>query len=1053
MNVKVFIDRPLLSIVISIMIVTVGIVSLLTLPIEKYPDIAPPTINVWVSYPGASAETVLKSVVAPLEEAINGVENMTYMTAEASNGSGAITIFFEQGTNADMAAVNVQNRVAQAQAQLPSEVIRNGVITQKQQPGQLRTIALESPNGTYDEKFLSNYFYNNLQQAILRINGVGKVEIFGAQYALRIWLKPDVMMIRKIVPSDVATIFEEQNIEASIGEIGSNSENVFQYTLRYTGRKASIVDLENLVVTSKATGEELLLKDIADIEFGLNDYAFCNLVNGHNGVMGMISQTSGSNATKINQEIDQLIENLEKTLPKDIKIVTFDNTNDFLFAAIGEVVMTLIIAILLVLIVVYFFLQDIKATIIPAVAIIVSLIGTFAFMHIAGFSINLLTLFALVLVIGTVVDDSIVVVEAVKARFDASYNDSRNATKDAMDGLVTALFSTSLVFMAIFIPVAFMGGTTGIFFKQFGLTMAVAVGISFINAVTLSSALCALLLKHKSDDKGFSLRVKKAYDATYKALLNKYINGVGTLINHKKTVVGAVAVSCLILATMMRLVPSGFIPEEDTGAINIDVAAPAGYTQQKTNQILKRISDKVSQIYGVQDVGSVVGFSFSGSGSSYGMCFIQLKPWDERKGRSLDEILEEVNTLLSEEHEASVIATTPGMIDGYGNSGGFEFSILNKNGADIHTFNNVCESFIATLNDNPAISEAFTGYNVNFPQYAVDVDASKCKKMGVSPADVLKEMSAFLGSEYVSNLNLYNKVYQVIMQLKPDDRSQIEQLNQIFVRSANGEMLPITLFVTLTKEYRPQVLTSFNKINSISVSGMVADGASSGDAIRAIQELAQSNLSVGYDIEYSGATREEIKYGDNQIFVFSISLFFIYLIMAALYESLFVPLAITLSIPFGIAGAFLFALLFGVENNIYFQVGLFMLIGLLCKTSILLTEYATQCREAGMSLAQSAFFSAKMRLRPILMTSMTMVIGMLPLMFASGVGANGSRTIGVVTVGGMLIGCLGLLFVTPSLFIIFQSVEEKVMPRRKVEIEIDPLIQEELESMSNKTTH
>lgn len=1049
MNIKVFVDRPFLSIVISVMIVTIGIISLLNLSVEKYPDIAPTTINVWASYPGASAETVQKTVVAPLEEAINGVENMTYMTSEASNGAGSITIFFVQGTNADMAAVNIQNRVAQAQAILPSEVIRSGVITQKKQPGQLRTIALESPNNTYDEKFLSNYFYNNIQQAILRIHGVGKVEVFGSQYALRIWLKPDVMALRKIVPSDITTVLEEQNTEASIGEIGANSDNVYQYTLHYTGRKVSLVEFENIVVTSKKTGEELLLKDVADVELGLNDYSYCNQVNGHNGVMGLVYQTFGSNATKINQEIDLLIKDLEKTLPKDIKIVTFDNTNDFLFAAINEVVITLVIAFLLVLVVVYLFIQDIKATIIPAIGIIVSLIGTFAFMQVAGFSINLLTLFALVLVIGTVVDDSIVVVEAVKARLDTGYSDSRNASIDAINGLMPSLFSTTLVFMVIFIPVSFMGGTTGIFYKQFGLTMAVAVGISFVNAISLSVSLCVLLFKPVSNKKGFSMLVRDVYLTGFYALLNKYTNGIKYFIDHRKKTLACVAVAFAVFIGLIYCVPTGFIPDEDTGAINIDVAAPAGYTQQKTEKILKRISDQVTQIEGVQDVGSVVGFSSYGSGGCYGMCFVQLKPWDERKGRSVDNVLEEINNIISAEHEANVMAMTPGMVDGYGNSGGFEFSILNKNGADITTFYNVCENFIAKLNENPAISEAYSGYNVNYPQYAVDVNASKCKKKNVSPSDVLKEMSAFLGSEYVSNINMYNNVYQVVMQLRPEDRANIKQLDQIFVRSSDGEMLPIGQFVSLSKEYRPQVLNAFNKVNSIGVSGTVANGASSGDAIRIIQETASSYLPTGYEIEYSGITREEIKSGNNVLYIFSISLFFTYLVMVALYESLFIPLAIMFSIPFGIAGAYLFALLFGVDNNIYFPIGLIMLIGLLCKTSILLTEYATQCRDAGMTLVKSALFSAKVRFRPILMTSLTMIIGMLPLMFASGVGANGSRTIGVGTVGGMLIGCCGILFVTPVLFIIFQTIQEKMMPNRKLNDTIDPLILKEMENLNN----
>ncbi len=1048
-HVKTFIDRPLLSLVISVIMVTIGIISMFTLSVEKYPDIAPPTVNVWASYPGASAEAVQKAVVAPLEEAINGVENMTYMTSQAGNGSGSVTIYFKQGTNADMAAVNVQNRVTQAQAMLPQEVLRIGVMTQKQQPGQLRSIGLESPGGTYDEAFLANYFYNNLRQYILRIQGVGKVEVFSAQYALRIWLRPDAMAARKLVPSDITRVLEEQNLEASIGALGENSQNVFQYVLRYTGRKTTVEEFENLVIASLPSGEELRLKEVADLQLGLNDYSFCSQINGHNGVMGMIQQTSGSNATKINLEIDRLITELEKSLPKDIRIVTFDNTNDFLFASMHEVVLTLVIAILLVLVVVYFFLQDLRATLVPAVGILVSLIGTFAFMQVAGFSINLLTLFALVLVIGTVVDDSIVVVEAVQARFDAGYKDPIHAAKDAMGGLTSALFTTSLVFMVIFVPVSFLGGTTGIFYRQFGLTMAVAVGLSFINAITLSAALCALLLKPiDPEQRGISYRVRVAYQASFHTIMGKYTQMALHFIRRKWLVGASIATACLLLALLMSQVQTGFVPDEDTGAINVDVTAPPGYTQQKTDKILQRISRQIGQIEAVQDVAAVVGFSFSGSGSSYGMCFVQLKPWDQRKGVSQQAVLNEINALLANEHEATAMATTPGMIDGYGNSGGIEFSIVNKNGTDIRSFFEVSEAFIAKLNECPEIQEAYSGYDINYPQYAVDVDASRCKKWGLSPATVLNELSAYMGSAYVSNLNLYNKVYQVTMQLRPEDRARMEQLDQLFVRSDRGEMLSISPFITLRKEYRPQVLNAFNMVSSIGVTGMLAEGASSGKVIRLIKEMAEQHLPTGYGIEYSGITREENESGSHVWIIFALSLFFIYLVMVALYESLFIPLAVLLSVPFGLMGSFLFAWLFGVENNIYLQIGLIMLIGLLCKTAILLTEYATQCREAGMSLKQAAFFSAKMRLRPILMTSLTMIFGMLPLMFATGVGANGSRTIGVGTVGGMLIGTLGLLFVTPALFVLFQTLQEKFKPIKTFKSVDDPLIQQELEQIA-----
>jgi len=1031
--------------VISVVIVLVGLLSLLTLPIEKFPDIAPPTINVWASYPGASAEAVQKSVIAPLEEAINGVENMTHMTSEAGQGSASVTIYFKQGTNADMAAVNVQNRVAQAQGTLPSEVVRFGVMTQKQQAGQLRTLGLESPHNTYDETFLANYFYNNIRPAILRIQGVGKVEVYGAQYALRIWLKPDAMAARKLVPSDITTVMEEQNVEASIGSIGENSQNVYQYVLRYTGRKSTVEEFENLAITSQSTGEELLLKDVADVELGLSDYGFANSVNGHNGVMGSISQVSGSNATEINLAIDRLLKDLEKELPKDIRIVSFDNTNDFLFASIREVVVTLILAIILVLLVVFFFLQDFRATIIPAIGIIVSLIGTFAFMRVAGFSINLLTLFALVLVIGTVVDDSIVVVEAVKARFDAGYNDANLAAKDAMGSLTAALFTTSLVFMVIFIPVSFMGGTTGIFYKQFGLTMAAAVGISLINALTLSPVLSAMILKPVDCQQyKFTTTVREAYQVSYGAISNVYRQVMMRFLNKRTLVFVSIATAIVALAVLMKTVPTGFIPDEDTGSIYVDVNTPPGYTQQKTMQVLTRLSNQMDDIPAISELCSVVGFSFSGSGSNHAMIFVQLKPWNERKKYKINDVLDEINAILQKEHEANSFAMTAGLVDGFGNGSGFEFTIQNQSAADIHTFYQVSEDFLAHLAERPEIETAYSGYDINYPQYAVDVDASRCKKMGISPATVLNELSAYMGSAYISNFNLFNKIYQVTMQLPPEDRARVEHLDQMYVRSPQGEMLPISQFVTLQKEYRPQVIHSFNMLNSISVSGNVAVHSSTGEAIRAIQEVADQYLPVGYKIEWSGITREETEAGSRVVIIFAISIVFIYLVMVALYESLLIPLAVLLSVPFGLAGAFLFAKMFGVDNNIYLQIGLIMLIGLLSKTAILLTEYATQCREAGMSIRQAAIFSSKMRLRPILMTSLTMIFGMLPLMFATGVGANGSRSIGVGMVGGMLFGIIGLLCITPALFVLFQTIEEKYKPIKAFKPCKDPLIQQEL---------
>lgn len=1045
MTIKTFIDRPLFAIVINMMIISLGIIALNRLPIEKYPDIAPPTVYLWASYPGASAEAIQKSVLAPLEQAINGVDNMTYMTSSANNGSASISIFFKQGTNPDMAAVNVQNRVVQAQAMLPAEVLRTGVSVEKRQPGQLRILALESPNGTYDDNFLSNYFYNYLRPGILRIQGVGKVEVWGGQYALRIWLKPDAMARYGIVPSDITRLLEEQNIEASIGSVGENTNGVFQYTLRYTGRKRMVSEFENLVLISKKSGEELRLKDIADLELGQSDYSYSNHINGHPGVMGSISQVSGSNATRINQEIDQLITETEKSLPKDIRIVTFDNTNDFLFASIREVIVTLMLAIVLVLVIVFLFVQDFRATLVPALGIVVSLIGTFAFMAVAGFSINMLTLFALVLVIGTVVDDSIVVVEAVQARFDAGYRSSYNATVDAMGGLTNALFTTTLVFMVIFIPVSFMNGTSGTFYRQFGLTMAVAVGISLLVALTLCPALCALILRPRDENRrSFSQRVHEAYHAAFRSVMNRYTGVAMTFIRRKWLVGALVVVSLALTAVLMRAVPTGFIPDEDMGSLMADLSTPPGYTMASTEAVMTRVSERIQLLPEVESVGSVVGIG----GANKGMIYIQLRPWDERSGKkhSSWSVAEKINTILADEPEAQSFVMSPGLIDGYGNGNGFEFSILNHNGADINTFFEVSRKFIERLNQCPEIADAYSAYKVDYPQYRVDVDFSRCKKFGVAPSSLLNELASFLGSSYMSNFNLYNQVYQVTMQLHPDDRADIRSLDKLFVRSDSGEMLPASQFLTITKENMPESLENFNMIGSIGVTGSVAQGHSSGDALRVISELASKDLPTGYTVEYGGVSREESASEGQVIVLFAICFFFVYLIMVALYESLFIPMAVLLSVPFGLAGAFLFAWLFGIENNIYLQVGLIMLIGLLAKTAILLTEYATQCRQAGMSLKQSAFFAAKMRLRPIMMTSLTMIFGMLPLMFASGAGANGSRTIGYGTVGGMLVGTIGLLLVVPALFVVFQKLQERFKPIEFVASE-DPLILEELKAI------
>lgn len=1055
MQLKTFIDRPLLSGVISVFMVLLGIISLFTLPVEKFPDIAPPTIMVSATYPGASAQALQKSVVAPLEEAINGVENMIYMTSSASNsGMAEINIYFAQGTDGDMAAVNVQNRVAQANGLLPAEVTQIGVTTSKQQPGILRTVALESPNNSYDEAFLANYFINSLKPELLRIQGVGDVQVYGSPYSLRVWLDPMRMAQYQLVPSDIAHVLAQQNVEAPIGSLGEQSGQVFQYTLRYTGRKTEVEEFEEMVVKSLPDGEVLRLKEVAQVELGQSEYSFTTSINQHAGVIAMISQVAGSNATQINEEIDQLFARLERILPKDVKIVTFENTNDFLFASIREVVITLIIAILLVLLVVYFFLQDFRATLIPMVGILVSLVGTFAFISIAGFSLNLLTLFALVLVIGTVVDNSIVVVEAVQSRFDAGYTSPYEATVDAIRGLTTALFTTTLVFMVIFIPVSFISGTSGVFFQQFGLTMAVAVGLSFVQALTFSPALCALILRPNPEEgtgSAFAQRVRTAYNTSFHALMDKYTGLAMHFIRRRWLVWSTLALVVALLVVLMQTTQTGFIPDEDTGTVYVDVSTPPGYTLEKSNEVLTQVVDAIKEIPGIENIAQVGGFGLlSGIGSNMGTLFIQLKHWEERSGsdQSVQAVIGEIYARTGHLSSAMIYALAPGMIPGYGNGGGFEFSIQNRNEAPIATFFQVSQNYLSKLMERPEVAEAFSSYNINYPQFAVDVDAAKCQRMGISPADVLSELGAYYGGSYVSNFNKFSKVYRVMLQAKPEYRDQLQKLESIFIR-VGEEMLPISQFITLQKEYSPLVLNRFNMYGNIAVNGNYAPGFSSGDAIKAIQEVADSELPVGYSIDFSGITREQSKGGDTTTIIFVICLLFVYLVLVALYESLFIPLAVILSVPFGLMGSFLFAQLWGLENNIYLQVGLIMLIGLLAKTAILLTEYATQCRHAGMSLKQSAFFAAKMRLRPILMTSLTMVFGMLPLMFASGVGANGSQTIGVGTVGGMLIGTFGLLFIVPALFVIFQTLQEKVKPLVIV-TPTDPLIIHELKLIQVK---
>ncbi len=1036
MKLRTFIERPILSAVISITIVVAGLIGLFTLPVEQYPDIAPPTIQVSTTYFGASAETLQKSVIAPLEEAINGVENMTYMTSTATNaGTVDITVYFKQGTDPDM-AVNVQNRVSKATGQLPAEVTQVGVTTSKRQTSILQMFSLHSPNNTYDDNFLANYININLKPAILRISGVGDMMVMGGSYSMRIWMKPDIMAQYKLIPSDVTSALAEQNIEAATGSFGENSDETYQYTMKYTGRLMTPEEFGEIVIRSTEDGEVLKLKEIADIELGKDSYAYKGGMDGHNSISCMIFQTAGSNATEVNQNIDNLLEEAKKELPKDVEIDQMMSSNDFLFASIHEVVKTLLEAILLVILVVYFFLQDFRSTIIPSVSIVVSLIGTFAFMTIAGFSINLITLFALVLVIGTVVDDAIVVVEAVQARFDVGYRSSYMASIDAMKGLSSAIISTSLVFMAVFIPVSFMSGTSGTFYTQFGLTMAVAVGISTINALTLSPALCALILKPYINEDGtqknnFAARFRKAFNAAFNSMIEKYKTGVLFFIKRKWLVWSLLACSIAALAVLMNTTKTGLVPDEDQGVLFVNVSTAAGSSLKTTDDIMVQIEQRLEGIPQVKHIQKVSGYGLlAGQGNSFGMLIIKLKPWDERTNEEdhVQAVIGQVYGRTADIKDASIFAISPGMIPGYGMGNALELHMQDKSDSDIGTFFNTTQQYLGALNQRPEISMAYSTFDIRYPQWTVKVDAAQCKRAGITPNAVLSTLSGYYGGQYVSDFNRFSKVYKVMIQADPQYRLDETSLNNTFVRMANGEMAPLSQFVSLTRSYGAESLSRFNMYNSIAVNAMPAPGYSTGDAIKAVKETAEQALPKGYGYDFGGITREENQQSNTTLIIFAICILMIYLILSALYESFLIPFAVILSVPFGLMGSFVFAKLMGLENNIYLQTGLIMLIGLLAKTAILLTEYASERRAAGMSLTSAALSAAKARLRPILMTALTMVFGLLPLMVATGVGANGNSSLGTGAVGGMLIGTLALLFIVPTLFIVFQYLQEKVRP-------------------------
>lgn len=1043
MKLDKFINRPVLSTVISILMVILGILGLVSLPVLQYPDIAPPTIQVSTTYTGANAQTVLNSVIAPLEEAINGVENMTYMTSKASNdGAAEITVYFRQGVDPDMAAVNVQNRVSKAMGLLPAEVTKVGVITQKRQTSMLEIFAIYSPDNSYDATFLQNYAEINLLPQIKRIKGVGDAMAWGARdYSMRIWLKPDVMAKYGIVPADITAALAEQNIEAAPGKFGENGDQSFQYVMRYKGRLSMPEEFEDIVVRANPNGEVLRLKELARIELGALSYSMDALTQGAPASNMVVFQTAGSNATEIIENINALLEEEAKNFPPGIEYAIMMNSNEFLFASIDEVLKTLLEAFILVFIVVYIFLQDFRSTLIPAIAIPVSLIGTFLFLLLFGFTINLLTLFALVLAIAIVVDDAIVVVEAVHAKLDKGYKSARQATIDAMNEISGAIVSITLVMAAVFVPVTFIGGTSGVFYTQFGVTLAIAIMLSAINALTLSPALCALFLKphapegeHAPSHKPKVIdRFHKGFNRWFDALLVRYKKSVKFFIAHRWLSFGTVILFIALLGWLMKTTPKGLVPNEDQGIMFATVDMPPATSLEKTAETLNQVDSIIRANPHVQMTSQISGLGLiSGNGSSYGTVIIKLKPWEEREveGGDLNSVLMDVYRRTALVPGARVMAFAPPMISGYGMTNGFEFSLQDKTGGDLQDFYKVAQNFLMALNQRPEIAGAQTSFNPNFPQYMVDVDVARCKQAGISPGEVLATMQGYYGGLYASNFNRFGRLYRVMMQADTSYRINPETLHNIYVRNGK-EMAPLSQFVSLKRVYGPENINRFNLFTSIQVNG--ASRGSSGDAIRAIEEVAAETLPTGYGYEFSGLTREEQQSGNQVAMIFALCLVFVYFLLCAQYESYILPLAVILSLPFGLAGTFIFAKMMGLDNNVYLQIALIMLIGLLAKNAILIVQFAVARRHSGMSILWSAIAGAASRLRPILMTSLALIIGLLPLMFASGVGANGNRSIGAGAIGGMLIGMIMQIFIVPMLFVVFQSLQERFTPVQDVE--------------------
>jgi len=1095
-----FINRPVLSTVISVFIVIFGILGLTSLPIEQYPDIAPPTVRVSTTYTGANAQTVLNSVIAPLEEQINGAENMDYMVSSASNnGSASIEVHFKQGMDPDMAAVDVQNRVAKAASFLPSEVNQVGVITQKRQTSMLMVIGMFDPEDKYTTQFIDNYMSINILPQIKRVSGVGEAMAFGADYSMRIWLKPDKMAQYRLMPTDISAALAEQNIEAAPGQFGEQGNQSFQYVLRYKGRLSEPSEFEDIIIKASPDGEVLRLSDVADVELGRLTYGFQNLNNGHIGSSAIIFQSAGSNATKVIEDIEKLMDEARKSLPAGMVLQTTMSVNDFLFASIEEVIKTLIEAFVLVFIVVFIFLQDFRSTLIPMIAIPVALIGTFFLLYIFGFTINLLTLSALVLAIAIVVDDAIVVVEAVHAKLDQGYKSPRKASIDAMREISGALISITLVMMLVFIPVSFLGGTSGIFYRQFGLTMAMSIGLSAINALTLSPALCAIFLKGH-DDKNLKERMGEAYGeaaktmaATYKSrftlpplvtvifliaaivflvlgwytfenvalsciavivaiialcglftksfinafnnsfdkLLGVYNKAVRFCTNHKVTSFGLVGLFIAILVYLMAITPTALVPTEDTGTIMGAVTLPPATSQERTQSIMNQVDSIVGSIPAVQSRTAITGYSFVGcQGNTYGSFIIKLKPWDQRdeETESASAVLGQLFMMTGAIKDARIMFFQPPMISGYSATNGFEIKLQDKTGGDLDKFFQVYQKFIGALNADPSIQMAYSNFNPTFPQYLVEIDVAKVKQAGLTQNTILSALQGYYGGMYISNFNSFGKLYRVMMQASPDARVSPETLKQIKVR--NGvEMAPIDNFVKLTRVYGPDLIDRFNMFTAISVTGTPAPGVSSGDAIAVINRIAEETLPDGYGFEYSGMTREEASGSSGSTgYVFALVLLFVYLILSAQYESYILPWSVILSVPFGLAGAFIFARMMDIANNIYLQIALIMLIGLLAKNAILIVEFALDRRKTGMSITNAAVQGAIARLRPILMTSLAMIIGLLPMMFAHGAGRNGNQALGSGAIGGMLIGMVLQVLVVPALFVAFQALQEKLSP-------------------------